>query len=179
MLTYERACEVFKLRDNGVLTWKTSTSNRGLVCSPVGDLNSNGYLRVGIDGKRYLVHRVIWLMAYGHFPENEIDHIDRNKLNNSLDNLREVSPQCNRRNTGNLSNCTSGVKGVSWVKDREEWVAYITIYSKRKVLGNHKDFLEAVCTRLAAEQCLNWDGCSTTSPSYKYVQEKLKCQPQV
>jgi Fe-S oxidoreductase len=78
------------------------------------------------------------------------------------------------RNTGNHKNNISGVKGVWWNKNRKRWNAYIFVNTKLKYLGAYKNFDEAVCTRLAIEQCLNWDGCDSNSPAYQYVQKILK-----
>ncbi len=126
---------------------------------------------VSINDKTYLAHRIIWLWYYGYLPENFIDHVDRNPHNNKIDNLREASNQCNQRNTGNPKDNTSGVKGVYWHKKRNKWKAEIRINGKGLYLGSYESFTDAVCARLAGEQCLNWSGCDTNSPAYTYVKE--------
>ena len=82
----------------------------------IGTPDGLGYLRSSIDGKKYKLHRLAWLYVYGYFPENFIDHINRNRSDNRIENLREVSRQCNVRNCGNLKTNTSGIKGVGWLK---------------------------------------------------------------
>lgn len=138
-----------------------------------GSTNNNEYTRIVIDYKFYQAHRLAWLYMYGYFPENDIDHIDRIRNNNRINNLREVSRQCNMRNSGNPRNNNSGVKGVCWYKSRNKWYAQIIINQKLIFLGYYKSFDEAVCYRLAAEQSVNWSGCDSSSPAYQYVQKML------
>lgn len=78
------------------------------------------------------------------------------------------------RNSGNRKNNTSGVKGIYWNKERVKWEAAITVNGKKINIIYCKSFNEAVCARLIAEQCLNWSGCDSSSPAFKYVQEMLK-----
>ena len=77
---------------------------------------SAGYCAINVDGNSYKRSRLVWLYHNGYFPEHNIDHINRNRWNDKIENLREVTQQCNLRNCGNLKNNTSGVKGVYWDK---------------------------------------------------------------
>ncbi len=160
--------------DTGIFTRKITlcpTAKKGDIA---GSVMNDGYLLTMIKRKRYLNHRLAWLYMYGYFPENEIDHLNGIKNDNRISNLREVSHVCNMRNTGNWKHNTSGIKGVHWDEDRQKWRVQITDNKKKKYVGLHADFDEAVCTRLAAEQCLNWEGCDTCSTAYQYVQKILK-----
>ena len=123
------------------------------------------------DQKKYLTHRLVWLFHYGYFPENDIDHINRNKADNRLKNLREISHSCNMQNCDNLSNNVSMVKGVSFNKINKVWVARIKINNKPYFLGQSKDFDEIVLLRFATEQCLNWGSCNKMTPARKYALE--------
>lgn len=105
-------------------------------------------------------------------PEHGIDHIDQNRINNRIENLREASPQCNMRNRKQQKS-TSGIKGVYWYKAANKWRAQIQINGKNIFLGYHDDLLEAACHRLAAEQAENWSGCDTTSPAYLFVKKHM------
>lgn len=135
---------------------------------------NSGYLRIIIiDNIQYFNHSLAFLYMEGYFPENDVDHIDQNKTNNKWTNLREVSRVCNMRNTGNRSTNKSGVKGVCLLQSINRWLSYIAINGKNRNLGKHKDFDEAVCHRLAGEQCLNWSGCNSSSPAFQYVQKML------
>lgn len=172
-LTQERVCVLFNYMD-GELFWKVRRSGlrNGAVA---GSPNSSGYLIIMVDGKRYLAHRLIWLYYHGYMPELDVDHINRNRLDNRVENLREVSRSCNTRNSGNYMTNKSGVKGVHWAADRGKWMAHIKVFGNDHHLGQYDDFLEAVCHRLAAEQALNWAGCDSSSPSFQYVKKHLLC----
>lgn len=174
MLTQLRVRELFNYNPiTGHLVRKITTSNNGLQGSIVGSRNTLGYLRVSINNISYYVHRVIWLWCYGYMPEHILDHINRNPADNRLTNLREVSDQCNVRNTCNRCDNISNIKGVSYDTKNHKWRVNITVDSKTVNLGRYRDFDEAVCTRLAAEQCLDWAGCDSESPAFKYVRDTL------
>jgi len=174
-LTQEYVRELFDYDpETGVLTWKQSLNNRAPVGSYAGSIGADGYLGVGISKKRYRYHRIIWLWVHGYVPENQIDHINQDKADNRLSNLREVSQVCNMRNTGNAKNNTSGVKGVTWWKKRKKWGASLMVNGKTRHLGIYDSFDDAVCARLAGEQCLDWFGCNSNSPAFQYVQGMLK-----
>ena len=154
--------------ETGELRWKERKKGRR-VGEVVGSTNGAGYSRTCINKKLYYTHRLVWLWVYGYFPENDIDHIDRDKLNNRLSNLREVSRTCNLRNSGMGSNNKSGVTGVCWYAGYGKWESYITAANKKKRFGYHEDLTEAVAHRLAAEQCLDWAGCDSNSSAYQYM----------
>lgn len=161
-------------RETGVFTWKKSYCSHSIIGKKAGNKHPNGYIRIQVLGKMYRAHRLAWLIVYGYLPENAIDHINRNASDNRISNLREVSTVCNIRNTGNFSHNTSGVKGVCWSKSKNMWEPKIKVMGLTKHLGRYRDFDDAVCARLAAEQCLEWEGCDKSSPAYKYVNKVLK-----
>jgi hypothetical protein len=138
----------------------------------LGCSDHEGYLVVSLDGKNYKLHRLLFLYMEGYVPENSIDHINRNVQDNSWKNLRETSTSCNARNAKVPGNNCSGIVGVCLYKNK--WIASIGFKNKSWYLGIYKDFDEAVCMRLAAEQCLSWEGCDSTSTAYKYVTENRK-----
>ncbi len=175
MLTQELVKELLDYNSaTGDLTWKIALSNRIKVGDIAGCLSGRGYLRVRINHKLYLAHRIIWLGYYGYMPEQGIDHINRKPADNRICNLREVSVQCNARNCGNWRNNTSGVKGVVWHKPPKKWAARIKVDFALKSLGLYTSFDDAVCARLAAEQCLAWAGCDSESPAFKYVRDNVQ-----
>lgn len=97
---------------------------------------SIGYYHVTLNGKPYLLHRLL-AQAFIPNPEGkpEVDHIDGDKLNNDLSNLRWATRSENQRNRGKQSNNTSEFKGVSFHKRSGKWQAYIKVDGKRKHLG--------------------------------------------
>jgi len=173
MITQEIVRDRFGCLDDGTLIHKTN-AGRAVAGSAAGTLNGDGYLRISICGHRYAAHRIIWLWHYGYLPENDIDHRNRERTRNTVGNLREVSRQCNIRNTGNWVTNTSGVKGVIRSKNSGLWEARIVSGSRKYHLGRFRDFLEAVCHRLAAEQALDWAGCDECSPAFHYVKNHIK-----
>ena len=176
-MDYNTVRALFDYREDGKLIWKIKRSGTKK-WKTAGAMHRNGYVVVTVAGKQYPAHRLIFLYHYGYLPEkgNELDHINRQRDDNRIENLREVSRQCNQRNTGNWETNTSGVKGITFVDNC--WRACIRVMNILTNLGSFDDFDEAVLTRLAAEQCLGWAGCDSSSPAYKYaVRNKLikKC----
>jgi len=172
-ISHERASELLACDFNtGELTWKVSRkkASKGSVA---GCPNKAGYLKTFIDGKSYYNHRLVYLLYHGYFPENFVDHINRNKSDNRVSNLREVSRSCNLRNTGNPKNNTSGVKGVYFLKKENKWAAKIPLNKKMRSLGIYKSKEEAICARLAGEQCLGISSCGI-SPAYRYVKKYIQ-----
>ena len=173
-LTYEELHrQLFYDPLTGILIWKISNKNR-VKKGNIAGTKHNGYIEIGIKGKVYKAHRLAWVMYYGYWPENDIDHKDKIKHHNCIRNLRETSRQCNMRNMGNRKDNTSGVKGIHWDKLNKKWKTQISINRKRKTLGYYKDFDNAVCARLAGEQCVGWEGCDSNSPAYQYVKENIQ-----
>jgi hypothetical protein len=109
--------------DTGHFTWlrptfKNWTGKRADHRSP------RGYMRMGIDGSRYMAHVLAWLYVNGVFPDDDIDHINRNKGDNRLCNLRVVSRSLNSLNKDVHHKNKSGHTGVIWHKKAEKWMVY-------------------------------------------------------
>lgn len=100
----------------------------------VGGMSSNGYLHTKIGLKFYRVHRLIFAMHKGYFPLL-VDHIDRNKLNNKIENLREATKSENNINSGFKKNNTSGYKGVYFHKQTQKWAARAQRNYKQNWIG--------------------------------------------
>ena len=89
----------------------------------VKTLTDKGYLRIGIDGADYRAHRVAWLYVHGEWPADQLDHINGNRNDNRIANLRLATPSQNSANRRRLSRTLSGYKGV--VPHQGKWVAQI------------------------------------------------------
>lgn len=137
MLTAERARELFDYDpDTGDLTWKVSLSSRAPIGRVVNTRHGDGYYCVCIDRKMYLAHRIIWLIVYGKWPDKLIDHVNGNKCDNRLCNLRKATHSENGWNSGIRTNNTSGFKGVCKHHKCGKWLARIRIGNGvRKHLG--------------------------------------------
>ena len=127
---------------NGELFWKTPKARRVKVGSIAGSIDDEGYKRVSIDGKSYKIHRLVFLYHFDYLPE-EVDHIDGNKLNNLIENLRGVSKTQNQWNSRKPKTNKSGIKGVSWSKSAKKWQTGITINGKKCFRKYFDDLNEA------------------------------------
>ncbi|KLP57400.1 hypothetical protein ABR39_03985 [Enterobacter genomosp. O] len=138
--------ELFRY-DDGKIYWNIRRSGVRYGKSP-NKTTTQGYLTVIVDGKQLLVHRIIYEMHHGEIPNgHEIDHIDGDKKNNNIDNLRAVSRAVNSRNKRKLTGNTSGVTGVDFLKRRNEWRARFA----NTHLGWFPDFPSACEARIIAE----------------------------
>jgi len=108
-----------------------------------------GYRQGQIHGKRLLAHRVIYAAAHGTWPEL-IDHINQDRSDNSLSNLRRADKVINAHNSKNRLDNKSGQKGVNWWPRTSRWRAYININGKQKHLGFFDKFDDAVNARQTA-----------------------------
>lgn len=113
-------------------------------------VDSNGYVSGRLNGKKVLLHRIITKCDNEHC----VDHIDHDPLNNRKTNLRICTIADNCKNKKTLSNNTSGVNGVCWVKSRKRWMAYIMIGGKNHTIGLYKDKKDAIYARLYEESKL-------------------------
>jgi len=161
----ERPLSHFK-NSNVYKTWNTRFSGKN-----AGTIKGNGYLAIRINSKVCKAHRLAFLYTEGYFPENQVDHMDRDRANNKLSNLREVSQMCNMQNCMLAKNNTSGVTGVTWGKDTNKWHARIKINSKQKYLGYFDNFDDAVMARYNEEVNNPLWTCSVDSPALKYLKE--------
>lgn len=118
--------------------------------------NGHGYRCGQINGRRYQAHRVIWLLHSGEWPCDQIDHINGDRQDNRLVNLREASSSENHKNQRVSSNSTSGVCGVRWHTRDKKWNAHITIDGKANSLGYFALMEDAIAARKAAEARLGF-----------------------
>ena len=126
--------------------------------SLIGGLSPQGYWQISVDGKTYSAQRLAWLYIYGEWPSGIIDHINRNKLDNRIENLRVANKSLNAHNTKIRKTNNSSVKGVTLRSLRngklphKPWVAYIMFNGIRKHLGTYCTLKEAANARYNAEK---------------------------
>lgn len=147
--------------DTGIFTRKVSTSNSVKVGAVAGCPGGGGYLLIMIQRRLHLAHRLAWLYMHGEWPKLTIDHINRNRSDNRIANLRDVSHKQNQQNKSKSSTNTSGHPGVSWYKPYSKWVAKIKHNYKHIHLGYFENLEDAVAARKAAEK-LYWADTYTT-----------------
>lgn len=144
MLDYDELHRLFKYEDGHLIRKITvgKVGKKGLKVGGKPTADNNKYMRVQIKGVTHYLHRVIFLMLQGYLPEF-LDHIDGNKTNNKIENLRECTRSQNNQNKILSSNSTSGVKGVSWSKASSKWIAQVGVNGKNRYLGLFKTLEEA------------------------------------
>lgn len=147
METEETAKLIFEFLDynpeTGNFTWKAKRRGRRKPGMSAGCIHPHGYVRISINYRLYNAHRIAWLFITGKWPQKFIDHIDGNPANNKASNLREANTLQNGANRKMSTANTSGIKGVSFVKNTQKWGAWIKVNGKSKNLGNFQTKEEA------------------------------------
>lgn len=133
--------EIFTYND-GKLYWKKKTAICVKIGTEAGLKHGKGYLIVPIKYKHYYVHRIIYAMHHNDVPYI-IDHIDGNKANNKIENLRPATRQENARNCKKQKNNTSGEKNVFWHKNSKKWKVALSINNKLTHIGTFSEFEDA------------------------------------
>ncbi len=144
--------------ENGTLTWTKapgSAMRNCLMGEAAGGINpTTGYRMVYFRGHHYGQHRVVWKMVRGEDPGAlDVDHIDRDRANNRIENLRLASRGKNCMNGPRRATNKSGYKGVHWHKACRMWVAKISVDKKRLHLGyfSTPELAHAAYVKAAAE----------------------------
>jgi len=156
MLTRDLLMDRYEYR-NGKLYYIIKCGTRGKIGDAVGSVdkdNSTGlsYITTKINGVKYRVHRLIWIINYGEINDTKvIDHIDGNGLNNNIDNLRLTTSLENNRNAKRNKNNKSGHNGVTWYKNRSMWRVSIGNNGKQKTVGYYQNLDDAIVARKEKE----------------------------
>lgn len=130
------AQELFQNID-GSLYWK-SNYRKSRIGKKAGVPHSKGYVQVTYKTKLYMEHRIVFLMHYGYVPQL-IDHINGNKADNKILNLREATLSQNAQNMKISKSNISGIKGVTWRQCSKSWRVQISVNGKNKYIGTFKD----------------------------------------
>lgn len=142
--------------DTGEFRWLVSRGKR-----KAGDIAGkhacNGYWRIKLFGKEYPARRLAWFFFYVEWPDGQVDHINLDKVDNRIANLRQATVAENQHNKHHQSNNTSGFKGVSKLKRTGRWRSEIMVDGRKHYLGSFATAEEAAdayavaATRLHAE----------------------------
>lgn len=150
MVTQKRLKELFIYQD-GCLIWQNPTSNRVKSGDKAGASDKAGYVRVRVDGKDYLLHRLVFLFHNGWLPRF-VDHRDTNPRNNRIDNLRPISHSSNIAN-GSSTTSSSGYRGVTPLKNGK-FLAQVMKNYKNHHLGSFDTPEDAHAAYLRAREQL-------------------------
>jgi hypothetical protein len=113
-------------------------------------VDNNGYRIGSILGAQYRAHCVVWALQHGYWPTEQIDHVDHNRSNGGITNLREASHTENAKNHTLHRNNKSGFNGVSWDKNLRKWAAKIRNAGRQIHLGYFVDIGDAIAARESA-----------------------------
>lgn len=125
----------------GEFTFK-ECSHKHRIGTRAGCIHHSGYRFINLFGKGYAEHRLAWIYMFGKIPTEMIDHIDGNKSNNCISNLRCATRSNNTANATLRKDSTSGVKGVNWHTVTGKWMCRVQSNKLRIILG-YFDTIEA------------------------------------
>ncbi len=128
----------------GALRWKI-TDRRKRKGTVAGKWHSDGYRYIQLDRKHFGAHRLAWVIVHGVWPPEHVDHINGNRGDNRLGNLRLASISQNNAHKGKKPGCSSNYKGVCKVADNR-WVSRITVGGRAIHLGSFRSETEAYAT---------------------------------
>lgn len=121
--------------DTGLFTWKKNKGGRALAGAIAGSYDRHGYLQIRINNKLYFNHRLAWIYMYGEISDFDIDHINKIRTDNRIENLRLATRSENNYNSKIRKDNTTGFKGVSYMKNYGKYSAEASINKKRFRLG--------------------------------------------
>jgi len=141
--------------DSGYLYWKRRPRsdfkngagwynfNNQFAGTCAGAARSDGRREIKIDGKSYKAARVIWAYHYSEWPTKMVDHINGDRSDDRIENLRLATPRQNAQNRSVSAKNSSGFTGISWHAPSDKWWVRITIDGKTKSFGLYEDLAEA------------------------------------
>lgn len=147
LLDYDPDTGLFLWKSRGVPQWDAR-----YVSTPALTFVQHGYHVGTIMRRMFRAHCVAIAHVYGHWPSGPVDHINRDRSDNRISNLRVASVEQNNRNKSTARNNTSGVTGVSYNKALEMWEAYINARGRRVRIGFFTDADAAATARKIAEK---------------------------
>lgn len=132
---YDHETGIIRRASNSGRCWKKGQK--------AGYINSEGYLEIKFHGRVYQGHRIAWALQYGEQPPEFLDHINRDRSDNRIVNLRPATKSQNGANRVALSNNKHGVKGCYWIKKTSSWRVQCRVNKKLHNVGYFKDLNEA------------------------------------
>lgn len=146
--------------ETGVFTRRVTCGARSIAGQIAGSKNKRqGHWFISVDSQRHQAHRLAWLYVHGHWPEQNIDHINGDGFDNRIENLRDVSQAVNMQNQRNGRSGTSQYLGVCWDSTKNQWLAQIKRDRKNMYLGHFDEEEQAHAQYLVAKRRLH-AGCT-------------------
>lgn len=161
-LTQVRLREVLNYDETtGFFSWRTDKASTVPAGKRAGSFHQRGYRIICLDGRRYREHRLAWLWCKGEFPTAYIDHINGDRSDNRIENLRDVTKAVNQQNLrAAQSNSSTGLLGVRAHSKRKNcFDAFIKVDERRIYLGRFKTAEAAHAAYMTAKRNLH-EGCT-------------------
>ena len=156
-----RVRELFNyLPETGELIWKISQAPRAIVGSVAGYARSDNRIFVCVDSKKYRAHRIVWLWHGRQLPQR-LDHINRNPLDNRIENLRVCTNAENGWNAKKSKANVSGIKGVNWNGLNKNWRVKLMVHGKYVEVGSFDDL--ELAELISVEARVKYHGAFATS----------------
>lgn len=121
--------------ETGILTWKVDRNYNAKAGDECGSFDTRGYRQINILGKVLKGHKVAWFLHYKVWPEQDIDHINCDRADNRISNLRLANRHEQMRNTRVRKQSKTQIKGVHYDRSRDNYQAFIHVNGRRKHLG--------------------------------------------
>jgi hypothetical protein len=125
----------------GIFTWVIPTGDRVKAGQKAGRVN-HGYISIKINKREYGAHRLAWLYVHGAWPDGDVDHINRDKSDNRIANLRQATRAQNLQNRQ--------YAGAYWYSPRKKWRVNIRVDGKRLWIGDYNTHTDALAARADA-----------------------------
>jgi hypothetical protein len=135
-VSQERVLELFKYED-GKLFHRSDNQPATIYVT-----KGHRYARIKFDKREFKLHRIIFLYHHGYLPDI-IDHINGDRYDNRIENLREANTYQNRQNSRIYSTSKSGVKNVYWNSSMNKWRVSMHINGEKHIFGHYTDLEEA------------------------------------
>lgn len=137
--------------ETGIITWNCDRNHKIKKGMVAGSLSNNGYIYIKPRGLNMSAHRIAWFLYYGDWPKGVVDHINRDKTDNRIANLRDVTQKVNNQNHPPRKNLF-GVPGIYYRKSRKKcYVVMIGVDNKNVFIGSYESLLDAYAARKSAE----------------------------
>jgi HNH endonuclease len=144
LISHERLLSVLSYSvDDGLFRWRQKLSRASIVGGVAGCANSYGHIRIVVDGRFYMAHRLAWFYVYGVWPLVILDHINRLRSDNRISNLREANYKQNQWNINMRPSNRSGFTGVYWESSKNLWRAACMTNGVKRYLGYFRSAEEA------------------------------------
>lgn len=138
--------------ETGVFIWGINKVGGPKQGREAGTVTANNYISICVLRKRYYAHRLAWLYVYGEFPENQIDHINHNRSDNRIKNLRCVTHAENAMNMARRKTSKSGCAGVTWDKANKKWEVKLKKGELNLFIGRFAKLANAIRARKNANK---------------------------